>query len=113
MSWRTTGSVETGSNAAGNARGQGAPQPHRVSSPRASTVVDATLIAAPNSTRNALGKRDPQMKQNGNQWLFDMKAHVGVEAESGYAASRRAAPTSRQAHRRPAWDAAARAITRT
>ena len=49
------------------------------------TVVDATLIAAPSSTKNADGERDPQMKQakKGNQWYFGMKAHIGVDADSG------------------------------
>ena len=49
------------------------------------TVVDATLIAAPSSTKNADGERDPEMKQTrkGNQWYFGMKAHIGVDAESG------------------------------
>lgn len=49
------------------------------------TVVDATLIAAPSSTKNAQGKRDPEMHQSkkGNQWHFGMKAHIGVDAESG------------------------------
>ena len=52
---------------------------------RAGTVVDATLIAAPRSTKNASGERDPEMKQSkkGNQWFFGMKAHIGVDAESG------------------------------
>lgn len=46
------------------------------------TIVDATLIAAPSSTKNAEGKRDPEMHQSkkGNQWYFGMKAHVGVDA---------------------------------
>lgn len=49
------------------------------------TVVDATLIAAPSSTKNREGKRDPEMHsaQKGNQWHFGMKAHIGVDAESG------------------------------
>ena len=49
------------------------------------TVVDATLIAAPSSTKNKDGKRDPEMHQTkkGNQWHFGMKAHIGVDAESG------------------------------
>ena len=49
------------------------------------TVVDATLIAAPSSTKNDKGERDPQMHQTkkGNQWHFGMKAHIGVDAESG------------------------------
>ena len=52
---------------------------------RAGTIVDATIIAAPSSTRNASGQRDPEMHQakKGNQWHHGMKAHVGVDAESG------------------------------
>jgi transposase, IS5 family len=52
---------------------------------KAGTVVDATLIAAPSSTKNASGERDPEMHQTkkGNQWYFGMKAHIGVDAESG------------------------------
>jgi IS5 family transposase len=52
---------------------------------RAGTVVDATLIAAPSSTKNKAGERDPDMHQSkkGNQWHFGMKAHIGVDAESG------------------------------
>ena len=52
---------------------------------KAGTVVDATLISAPSSTKNASGERDPEMKQSkkGNQWHFGMKAHIGVDAESG------------------------------
>jgi len=52
---------------------------------RSGTVVDATLIAAPSSTKNASGQRDPEMKQSrkGKQWYFGMKAHIGVDAESG------------------------------
>lgn len=52
---------------------------------RKGTVVDATLIAAPSSTKNADGERDPEMKQTkkGNQWYFGMKAHIGVDAKSG------------------------------
>ncbi len=52
---------------------------------KAGTVVDATLIAAPSSTKNATGERDPEMKQSkkGNQWYFGMKAHIGVDADSG------------------------------
>ena len=49
------------------------------------TVVDATLIAAPSSTKNSTGERDPAMHQSkkGNQWHFGMKAHIGVDADSG------------------------------
>ena len=49
------------------------------------TVVDATLISAPSSTKNDSGLRDPEMHQTkkGNQWHFGMKAHIGVDADSG------------------------------
>jgi transposase, IS5 family len=49
------------------------------------TVVDATLIAAPSSTKNSTGQRDPEMHQTkkGNQWHHGMKAHIGVDAQSG------------------------------
>ncbi len=52
---------------------------------RTGTVVDATLIAAPSSTKNADGERDPEMKstQKGNNWYFGMKAHIGVDTTSG------------------------------
>jgi len=49
------------------------------------TLVDATIIAAPSSTKNASGERDPEMHQTkkGEQWYFGMKAHIGVDADSG------------------------------
>ena len=49
------------------------------------TLVDATLIAAPRSTKNATRKRDPAMHQTtkGNQWHFGMKAHIGADDQSG------------------------------
>jgi IS5 family transposase len=52
---------------------------------RAGTLVDATIIHAPSSTKNNAGKRDPEMHQTkkGNQWYFGMKAHIGVDSESG------------------------------
>jgi IS5 family transposase len=52
---------------------------------RTGTIVDATIIAAPSSTKNAGHARDPEMHQtkNGNAWHFGMKAHIGVDAESG------------------------------
>ncbi len=52
---------------------------------RAGTIVDATIIAAPNSTKNEGNMRDPEMHQakKGNQWHFGMKAHIGVDAQSG------------------------------
>ncbi len=52
---------------------------------KAGTVVDPTLIAAPSSTKNNSGERDPEMHQTkkGNQWHFGMKAHIGADAVSG------------------------------
>ena len=52
---------------------------------RNGTIVDATLIAAAPSTKNKDKQRDPEMHQSkkGNQWFFGMKAHIGVDAESG------------------------------
>ena len=52
---------------------------------KAGTVVDATLIASPSSTKNASGERDPEMHQTkkGNQWYFGIKAHIGVDADGG------------------------------
>ena len=52
---------------------------------KAGTVVDATLIAAPTSTKNKDKERDPKMhsSKKGNQWYFGMKAHIGADAESG------------------------------
>jgi len=52
---------------------------------KAGTLVDATIIAAPNSTKNKSGKRDPEMHstKKGNQYHFGMKAHIGVDAETG------------------------------
>ena len=52
---------------------------------RQGTVVDATIIAAPSSTKNEGGMRDPEMHQakKGNQWHFGMKMHAGVDADSG------------------------------
>jgi IS5 family transposase len=49
------------------------------------TIVDATLIAAPSSTKNAEQRRDPEMKQTkkGKQWHFGMKVHVGADAKTG------------------------------
>ena len=52
---------------------------------KAGTAVDATLIAAPTSTKNKDKKRDPERhsSKKGNQWYFGMKAHIGVDADSG------------------------------
>ena len=49
------------------------------------TIVDATLISAPSSTKNAEHKRDPEMHQTkkGQQWYFGMKLHIGVDSQTG------------------------------
>ena len=49
------------------------------------TIVDATIIAAPSSTKNADGQRDPEMHQTrkGQQWHFGMKLHIGVDSKTG------------------------------
>lgn len=48
------------------------------------TIVDATIINAPSSTKNQNGERDPEMHQTkkGNQWYFGLKAHIGVDSDS-------------------------------
>jgi IS5 family transposase len=53
---------------------------------REGTIIDATILAAPSSTKNAAHARDPEMHQTkkGNQWYFGMKAHIGVDAKSGH-----------------------------
>jgi transposase, IS5 family len=50
------------------------------------TIVDATIIHAPSSTKNSTGERDPEMHQTrkGNQWYFGLKAHIGVDARQGH-----------------------------
>ena len=50
---------------------------------KAGTIVDATILGAPSSTKNATGTRDPEMKQTrkGNQWYFGMKVHVGTDRQ--------------------------------
>jgi len=49
------------------------------------TLMDATIIEAPSSTKNKTGERDPEMHQTkkGNQWHFGLKAHMGVDARTG------------------------------
>ncbi len=49
------------------------------------TIVDATIISAPSSTKNAENARDPEMHstKKGNEWHFGMKCHIGVDAGSG------------------------------
>jgi transposase, IS5 family len=53
---------------------------------RGGSIIDATIIAAPSSTKNASGTRDPEMHQTkkGNQWYFGMKGHIGTDAGTGY-----------------------------
>lgn len=60
------------------------------------TVVDATIIAAPSSTKNRDGERDPEMHQTkkGNQWHFGMKAHIGVDADTGITHTRVTTPAN-------------------
>ena len=52
---------------------------------REGSIVDATIIAAPSSTKNSTGSRDPEMHQTkkGNQWYFGMKMHIGVDDQDG------------------------------
>jgi len=65
---------------------------------RQGTIVDATLIEAPSSTKNRERQRDPEMHQTkkGNQWHFGMKLHIGVDADTGLVHS--AASTSANEH---------------
>ena len=71
----------------------------------AGTIVDASIIVAPSSTKNREGERDPEMAstKKGNQWYFGMKAHLGVDAETGVAHTVVTAPANErgltQAHR--------------
>lgn len=53
---------------------------------RGGTIVDATIIPAPTSTKNEKKERDPEMKstRKGNQYYFGIKAHIGVDAGTGY-----------------------------
>ena len=63
---------------------------------RKGTIVDASIIEAPSSTKNAKRERDPEMHQakKGNQWHFGMKAHIGVDAETGLAHSLETTPAN-------------------
>lgn len=63
---------------------------------RGGTIIDATIIAAPSSTKNKEGKRDPEMHQTkkGEQWFFGMKIHIGVDAGTGYTHSIVATPAN-------------------
>ena len=60
------------------------------------TIVDASIIAAPSSTKNLKRERDPEMHQTkkGKQWYFGMKAHIGVDAESGLTHSLETTPAN-------------------
>ena len=78
---------------------------------KSGTIVDATIIAAPSSTKNAAQARDPEMKQTrkGNAWHFGMKLHIGTDAKgrvhsvtATHAARRRHHPAARAAARRGA-----------
>ena len=59
---------------------------------REGTIVDATIIEAPSSTKNRAGDRDPEMRQTKkeNQWHFGMKAHIWVDSKTGIVHSMRA-----------------------
>ena len=59
-------------------------------------IVDASILTAPSSTKNRTGKRDPEMPQTkkGHQWYFGMKAHIGVDADSGLAHSLETTPAN-------------------
>ncbi|MDR1311945.1 MAG: IS5 family transposase [Burkholderiaceae bacterium] len=63
---------------------------------RGGTIVDATLIRAPSSTKNAGKQRDPEMCQTkkGNEYYFGMKCHIGVDAGSGYVHSLETTPAN-------------------
>ncbi|MFQ5624376.1 MAG: IS5 family transposase [Paracoccaceae bacterium] len=71
---------------------------------RSGTLVDATIIDAPSSTKNKAGKRDPDMSstKKGNDWYFGMKAHVGVDADSGIVHS--LDTTTAKVHDSRVWD---------
>ena len=60
------------------------------------TIVDATIIQAPSSTKNREGKRDPEMYQTrkGKQYYFGMKLHIGVDAETGLVRSMETTPAN-------------------
>jgi IS5 family transposase len=60
------------------------------------TIVDATIISAPSSTKNRTKERDPEMHQTkkGNQWYFGMKAHIGVDSQSKLVHSVAATPAN-------------------
>lgn len=71
---------------------------------RSGTLVDATIIDARSSTKNTAGKRDPEMSstRKGNDWFFGMKAHIGVDGESGIVHS--LDTTTAKVHDSRVWD---------
>jgi IS5 family transposase len=71
---------------------------------RSGTLVDATIIDAPSSTKNEAKARDPEMSstKKGNDWYFGMKAHVGVDADSGIVHSLET--TTAKVHDSQVWD---------
>ncbi|MFZ3585296.1 IS5 family transposase, partial [Loktanella sp. DJP18] len=72
---------------------------------RSGTLVDATIIDAPSSTKNKSKARDPEMSstKKGNDWFFGMKAHIGVDAESGVTHS--LDTSTARVHDSQVWDA--------
>jgi len=71
---------------------------------RSGTLVDATIIDAPSSTKNKARVRDPEMSstKKGNDWYFGMKAHIGVDVDSGTVHSLEA--TTAKVHDSRVWD---------
>ena len=71
---------------------------------RSGTLVDATIIDAPSSTKNKAGARDPEMSstKKGNAWYFGMKAHVGVDSRNGLVHSLET--TTARVHDSQVWD---------
>jgi IS5 family transposase len=72
---------------------------------RSGTLVDATIIDAPSLTKNMAKARDPEISstKKGNDWFFGMKAHIGVDAESGVTHSLETSTT--KLHDSQVWDA--------
>jgi len=72
---------------------------------RSGTLIDATIIDAPSSTKNKAGARDPEMlsTKKGNDWYFGMKAHIGVNAASGVTHSLET--STAKLHGSQVWDA--------
>ena len=63
---------------------------------REGTIMDASIIEAPSSTKNRGGERDPEMRKTkkGNEWYFGMKVHIGADAETGVVHSVRTTPAN-------------------